>query len=141
MIPSATTIALNSEVGSDHHAFHARIYTEALAGGDAALAYQRSDDRFKAAHTEERLAAYFESHTELLQLPKSISMNSRGVGGERFRSTSFNDQHGKRTEIFVIESNGRLQLLGISLDLEDGIPEQVRNFNMFDGDQFGGDLF
>ena len=126
---------------SDHHAFHARIYAEALAGGDASLAYQRSDDRFKAAHTGEQLAAYFESHPELLQLPQSISLTSRGVDGEQFRSTSFNDQHGKRTEIFVSESNGRLQLLGISPDLVDGIPEKVRNFNMFDGDQFGGDLF
>ena len=42
---------------SDQHAFHARIYEEALASGEAALAYTRSDDRFKAAHTEEQLAA------------------------------------------------------------------------------------
>ena len=125
---------------SEHHAFHARIYEEALAGGDAALAYQRSDDRLKAAYSEEQLADYFQAHPEVFQLPDSVSMTFRGVNGEQFRSTSFNDQHGKRTEIFVRDSNGQLQLLGIAPNLEDGIPKEVRNFE-FDGDVFGGDLF
>ena len=125
---------------SDQHAFHARIYEEALAGGDAALAYQRSDDRFKAAYSDEQLADYFQTHPKLFQLPDSVSMTFRGVDGEQFRSTSFNDQHGKRTEIFVHDSNGQLQLLGISPNLVDGISKEVRNFE-FDGDVFGGDFF
>ena len=68
-------------------------------------------------------------------------MTSRRVDGQQFHSTSFNDQHEKRTEIFASESNGRLQLLGISPDLVDGILAQARNFKMLDGDQFCGDLF
>ena len=125
---------------SSHHALHARIHSEALAAGDANLAYQRSDDRFKAVYSAEQLATYFQNNPELFQVPGSVSMTSQGVNGAQFLSTNSSNGRGKRTEIFVHDSNRQLKLLGISPDLVDAIPEEVRNFKMFD-DVFEGDLF
>ena len=126
---------------SDRHAFYARVYHEALGGGDARQSYSDADERFRQAYEETQVGECFTAHPELLQVPTSVSINQRAVDGQLYWSVSFNDEKGARTEVFVLESDGKLRLIGISPHLIDAIPKEVANFDMGDSDLFGGDVF
>src|SRR5690606_796929 len=65
-----------------------RLVAEALAGGDAAVAYERADERFRALYTEEQLAAYLAQHRGLLNPPRrSVSIKTQTTNNETVTST------------------------------------------------------
>jgi hypothetical protein len=116
---------------SDRNQFGAQIYAQALAEGDATEAYRRADARFRAKYDEEQLAASFESHPGLLRpsWTGGTSIRHDSHGGETFRSISY--QTGDtRYEIYVVDGDDGLKLLGIVPGLDEGVSKAVREFDL-----------
>jgi hypothetical protein len=102
-----------------------RLYAEALANGDAAIAYERADERFRQAYTEEQLAAYFKNQPALFDPPQSsVSLRTQTTNGKTVVSTTF--EAGQRKYAIYAAKRDRLRLLGISPALDQAVPPENR---------------
>jgi hypothetical protein len=103
-----------------------RLFTEALANGDARTAYERADERFRRAYTAEQLAAYFRDQPALFDPPRdSVSFSTATIDGKTSVSTTFETRQRKYT-IYAARDGGGLHLLDISPALDRAVPAQNR---------------
>ncbi len=102
-----------------------RLYNEALAAGDASIAYERADERFRQAYTEEQLVAYFESHPKLFDASwASVSLRFRTVTGENTLFSTTFEAGGTKYIIYATKDGDQLRLLGISPAMDEGVPAE-----------------